>query len=108
MMLQGGLHGVRGRVFQGVRRPSEALDHHGRAQRDLHRRLRQRRLPAAPRRCTEGNSTVEPYVVGHNSILAHAATVKLYPEKYQVVRNRPAALVITRQSNVHLLPSSIN
>jgi hypothetical protein len=47
-MMQGGLHGIRGRVFQGVRRPGEALDHHGRAQRDLHRRLRQRRLPAVP------------------------------------------------------------
>jgi beta-glucosidase len=34
--------------------------------------------------CTAGNSTVEPYIVGHNSILAHAAAVKLYREKYQV------------------------
>lgn len=46
--MQGGLRGVRGRVLQGVRRPGEALDHHGRAQRDRHRRLRQRRLPALP------------------------------------------------------------
>ncbi|CAN6347130.1 unnamed protein product [Urochloa humidicola] len=33
--------------------------------------------------CTGGNSTVEPYIVGHHSILAHAAAVKLYREKYQ-------------------------
>ncbi|TVU19020.1 hypothetical protein EJB05_35145 [Eragrostis curvula] len=36
--------------------------------------------------CTEGNSTVEPYIVGHNSILAHAAVVKLYREKYQATQ----------------------
>jgi beta-glucosidase len=38
--------------------------------------------------CTVGNSTVEPYIVGHNSILAHAAAVKLYREKYQVQANQ--------------------
>jgi hypothetical protein len=48
MILQGGLRGVRGRVLQRVRRPGEALDHPGRTQRDLHRRLRQRCLPAMP------------------------------------------------------------
>ncbi|GJN14174.1 hypothetical protein PR202_gb00963 [Eleusine coracana subsp. coracana] len=36
--------------------------------------------------CTEGNSTVEPYIVGHNSILAHTAAVKLYREKYQATQ----------------------
>ncbi|GJM88382.1 hypothetical protein PR202_ga04439 [Eleusine coracana subsp. coracana] len=36
--------------------------------------------------CTEGNSTVEPYLVGHNSILAHTAAVKLYREKYQATQ----------------------
>ncbi|KAF0926215.1 hypothetical protein E2562_022044 [Oryza meyeriana var. granulata] len=33
--------------------------------------------------CTAGNSTVEPYVVAHNSILAHASAVNLYRDKYQ-------------------------
>lgn len=36
--------------------------------------------------CTVGNSTVEPYIVAHNSILAHAAAVKLYREKYQATQ----------------------
>jgi len=36
--------------------------------------------------CTAGNSTVEPYIVGHNSIVAHAAAVKLYREKYQATQ----------------------
>nr|CAB3465458.1 unnamed protein product [Digitaria exilis] len=36
--------------------------------------------------CTAGNSTVEPYIVGYNSILAHAAAVKLYREKYQATQ----------------------
>ncbi|KAL5983325.1 Beta-glucosidase 12 [Asimina triloba] len=33
--------------------------------------------------CTGGNSGTEPYIVGHNLLLAHAAAVKLYREKYQ-------------------------
>uniref|UniRef100_A0A0D9WFP8 4-hydroxy-7-methoxy-3-oxo-3,4-dihydro-2H-1,4-benzoxazin-2-yl glucosidebeta-D-glucosidase n=1 Tax=Leersia perrieri TaxID=77586 RepID=A0A0D9WFP8_9ORYZ len=36
--------------------------------------------------CTAGDSTVEPYVVAHNSILAHASVVKLYREKYQATQ----------------------
>lgn len=34
--------------------------------------------------CTGGNSATEPYWVSHHLLLAHAATVKLYREKYQV------------------------
>lgn len=34
--------------------------------------------------CTFGNSGTEPYVVAHHILLAHAAAVKLYREKYQV------------------------
>uniref|UniRef100_A0A0E0L1N0 4-hydroxy-7-methoxy-3-oxo-3,4-dihydro-2H-1,4-benzoxazin-2-yl glucosidebeta-D-glucosidase n=1 Tax=Oryza punctata TaxID=4537 RepID=A0A0E0L1N0_ORYPU len=33
--------------------------------------------------CAAGNSTVEPYVVAHNSILAHASVVRMYRDKYQ-------------------------
>ncbi|GLJ04710.1 hypothetical protein SUGI_0001730 [Cryptomeria japonica] len=33
--------------------------------------------------CTAGNSTVEPYIVAHNVLIAHAAAVELYREKYQ-------------------------
>lgn len=34
--------------------------------------------------CQEGNSSTEPYIVAHHFLLAHAAAVKLYREKYQV------------------------
>ena len=34
--------------------------------------------PAKP--CMGGNSSTEPYIVGHNIILAHAAAVRLYRE----------------------------
>ncbi|KAK3443545.1 beta-glucosidase 12 [Eucalyptus grandis] len=33
--------------------------------------------------CTGGNSATEPYIVGHNLLLAHAAAVKLYRDKYK-------------------------
>ncbi|KAG4981591.1 hypothetical protein AAZX31_12G229700 [Glycine max] len=33
--------------------------------------------------CTAGDSTTEPYVVTHHLILAHAAAVKVYREKFQ-------------------------
>lgn len=32
-----------------------------------------------------GNSGTEPYMVGHNLILAHATVVKIYKTKYQVL-----------------------
>ena len=35
--------------------------------------------------CTGGNSGTEPYLVTHHQLLAHAATVKVYKEKYQVL-----------------------
>ena len=34
--------------------------------------------------CTGGDSAIEPYTVAHNQLLAHAAVVKLYKEKYEV------------------------
>ncbi|KAF6142459.1 hypothetical protein GIB67_039423 [Kingdonia uniflora] len=33
--------------------------------------------------CTVGNSTVEPYNVAHNCLLAHASAARLYKQKYQ-------------------------
>lgn len=35
--------------------------------------------------CPEGNSSIEPYIVGHNILLAHSAVVHLYREKYEVL-----------------------
>uniref|UniRef100_A0A7N0SZP6 Beta-glucosidase n=2 Tax=Kalanchoe fedtschenkoi TaxID=63787 RepID=A0A7N0SZP6_KALFE len=37
--------------------------------------------------CTRGNSSTEPYLAGHNMLLAHALAVKLYKEKYQGKQN---------------------
>lgn len=33
--------------------------------------------------CPTGNSGTEPYIVSHNLLLSHAATVRLYKQKYQ-------------------------
>uniref|UniRef100_A0A0E0JT71 4-hydroxy-7-methoxy-3-oxo-3,4-dihydro-2H-1,4-benzoxazin-2-yl glucosidebeta-D-glucosidase n=1 Tax=Oryza punctata TaxID=4537 RepID=A0A0E0JT71_ORYPU len=40
--------------------------------------------PFGIRKCTIGNSSVEPYIAVHNMLLAHASVTKLYREKYQV------------------------
>lgn len=37
-----------------------------------------------PFNCSEGDSSTEPYLVTHHQILAHAAAVKVYRDKYQV------------------------
>ncbi|XP_057458207.1 beta-glucosidase 12-like isoform X2 [Lotus japonicus] len=34
--------------------------------------------------CTAGDSATEPYLVAHHQILAHAAAVKIYRDKYQI------------------------
>ena len=34
--------------------------------------------------CTGGNSGIEPYLVAHHLLLAHAAAVEVYKKKYQV------------------------
>jgi beta-glucosidase len=34
--------------------------------------------------CTDGNSTIEPYIVAHHLLLAHASAANLYKKKYQV------------------------
>ncbi|RLN29601.1 hypothetical protein C2845_PM05G23110 [Panicum miliaceum] len=36
--------------------------------------------------CTVGNSTVEPYLFVHHSLLAHASTVSLYRQKYKAAQ----------------------
>ncbi|CAA7399914.1 unnamed protein product [Spirodela intermedia] len=41
--------------------------------------------PFGLRNCTSGNSTVEPYIVMHNIVLAHASVVELYRTKYQLL-----------------------
>ncbi|KAM1753108.1 hypothetical protein ACFX1T_005577 [Malus domestica] len=44
--------------------------------------------------CTGGNSAVEPYLVTHHQLLAHASTVKLYKTKYQACQNGAIGLAV--------------
>lgn len=36
--------------------------------------------------CRAGNSATEPYIVGHNILLAHATAADIYRKKYKVRR----------------------
>ncbi|XP_027158800.1 cyanidin 3-O-glucoside 7-O-glucosyltransferase (acyl-glucose)-like [Coffea eugenioides] len=36
--------------------------------------------------CTEGDSSTEPYIAGHNMLLAHSSVVKLYYAKYKAIQ----------------------
>ncbi|XP_048137289.1 beta-glucosidase 12-like [Rhodamnia argentea] len=47
--------------------------------------------------CTGGDSGTEPYIVGHNQLLAHATAVKLYRDKYQA--SQKGAIGITLVSH---------
>lgn len=40
--------------------------------------------PFGVTKCTVGNSSVEPYIAQHNTLLAHASAARLYRGKYQV------------------------
>ena len=35
--------------------------------------------------CTGGDSSIEPYLVGHHLLLAHASAVQIYKSKYKVI-----------------------
>ncbi|XP_027343041.1 beta-glucosidase 13-like [Abrus precatorius] len=43
--------------------------------------------------CTGGDSATEPYLVSHHQLLAHAAAVKVYREKYQNTQKGQIGLV---------------
>jgi hypothetical protein len=40
--------------------------------------------PFGVTKCTVGDSSTEPYIAAHNTLLAHASVFSLYKEKYQV------------------------
>ncbi|TVU19049.1 hypothetical protein EJB05_35177 [Eragrostis curvula] len=44
--------------------------------------------------CTVGNSTTEPYLFVHHSLLAHSSAVRLYREKYQATQKGTIGLNI--------------
>ncbi|EMS58072.1 Beta-glucosidase 3 [Triticum urartu] len=39
--------------------------------------------PFGATKCTAGDSSVEPYIAAHNTLMAHASVVRLYRQKYQ-------------------------
>uniref|UniRef100_A0A453FSB4 Uncharacterized protein n=1 Tax=Aegilops tauschii subsp. strangulata TaxID=200361 RepID=A0A453FSB4_AEGTS len=39
--------------------------------------------PFGATKCTAGDSSVEPYIAAHNTIMAHASVASLYRKKYQ-------------------------
>ncbi|CAN8254154.1 unnamed protein product [Cochlearia groenlandica] len=49
--------------------------------------------------CTGGDGATEPYIVGHNFLLAHGAAVKVYREKYQ--ENQKGEIGIVLQTHWH-------
>ncbi|KAK4379637.1 hypothetical protein RND71_001499 [Anisodus tanguticus] len=44
--------------------------------------------------CLSGNSSTEPYIVGHHLLLAHAQTAKLYRKKYQASQKGEIGIVL--------------
>ncbi|XP_022736810.1 beta-glucosidase 13-like [Durio zibethinus] len=47
--------------------------------------------------CPAGNAATEPYIAGHNLLLAHAAAAKLYKEKYQAAQGGQIGLTLVGQ-----------
>ncbi|XP_055814438.1 furcatin hydrolase-like [Solanum dulcamara] len=44
--------------------------------------------------CLAGNSSIEPYIVAHHLLLAHAQTTKLYREKYQISQKGEIGIIL--------------
>ena len=61
-------------------------------------------------RCGVGDSGREPYIVAHHQLLAHAETVQLYREKYQVTIHPSHSIYATNLGwephTCHFLPLS--
>eukprot|EP01018_Ginkgo_biloba_P033181 Gb_09558 [translate_table: standard] len=55
--------------------------------------------------CSAGNSATEPYIAGHNLLLAHAAAVHVYKKKYQAVQKGSIGITIVTS---WMLPYSKN
>ncbi|KAF3631415.1 Furcatin hydrolase [Capsicum annuum] len=44
--------------------------------------------------CSAGNSGTEPYIAGHNILLAHAAAAKLYRQKYKPIQKGEIGIIL--------------
>ncbi|XP_017702515.1 beta-glucosidase 12-like [Phoenix dactylifera] len=58
--------------------------------------------------CPTGDSGREPYIVGHNMLLAHAATVKLYKNKYQGPQMGKIGITLTTKWFVPIFNTKTN
>lgn len=66
------------------------------------------RCSAAFGNCTAGNSATEPYIVGHNILLAHSAAVKIYRTKYQGKQNGSIGIALAVSWVVPFTNSSVD
>uniref|UniRef100_A0A5B6ZQJ8 Putative beta-glucosidase 12-like n=1 Tax=Davidia involucrata TaxID=16924 RepID=A0A5B6ZQJ8_DAVIN len=58
--------------------------------------------------CSQGNSGTEPYLVTHNQLLAHAAAVKLYKQKYQESQKGVIGITLVSQWMVPFSNSTVD
>ncbi|KAK3015482.1 hypothetical protein RJ639_005787 [Escallonia herrerae] len=58
--------------------------------------------------CTGGDSGLEPYIVTHNQILAHAAAVDVYKKKYQATQNGLIGITLVTKWMVAASNSSVD
>jgi beta-glucosidase len=56
-------------------------------------------------KCSDGNSTTEPYIVAHNLLLAHAKAVDVYRTKYQKIQNGTISITLNSDWAVPLSQS---
>ncbi|GAV87288.1 Glyco_hydro_1 domain-containing protein [Cephalotus follicularis] len=59
------------------------------------------------RNCPAGNSSIEPYIVTHNLLLAHGAVARLYKEKFQAQQGGEIGIVLAGQHYVPYNPISL-
>ncbi|CAE6009266.1 unnamed protein product [Arabidopsis arenosa] len=56
--------------------------------------------------CTAGNGATEPYIVGHNLILAHGEAVKVYRKKYKASQKGQVGIALNAGWNLPYTESS--
>ncbi|XP_058006869.1 beta-glucosidase 12 [Hevea brasiliensis] len=61
-----------------------------------------------PFNCTGGDSSTEPYIAAHNQLLAHAAAVKVYRDKYQMSQRGQIGITINCAWVLPMADSSID
>ncbi|KAF7031279.1 hypothetical protein CFC21_042629 [Triticum aestivum] len=64
--------------------------------------------PFGATKCTAGDSSVEPYIAAHNTLLAHASVASLYREKYQVMQKGVVGISIYSYWSYPLTNSTVD